>query len=1436
MRKLLLPFRLLWWTITLQLRQRIRLLAERRLLLESGLFAPEFYLQHNLDVAQAGMDPAEHYLSAGTAVTRQPHPLFDTNWYLAENPDVATAGLNPLLHYLQSGWKEGRKPHNLFDVGFYLEQNPDIAQAGVEPLAHYLRSGGFEGRDPHPLFDSDFYLAKNPEVAAARVNPLLHYVTRGWKEGRNPHPSFDVAFYLKRYPDIVAGGDPLQHYVASGGFEGRDPHPLFDTHFYLERNPELRGSQENPLVHYMRHGTRDPNRYFDVAYYLEHNPGVPKAAVAAVEHYLQKGASEGRNPHPAFDTAWYLSQNPEVARSGENALLHFLRRGRREARDPHPLFDSKFYLDKNPHIIAADVPPTDHYFHSGAMEGQDPHPLFDSDWYLALIPHGANSSENPLIHYLRRGWKEKRSPSPFFDGAFYLEQNPDVAAGCISPLHHYLIAGAAEGRDPSRWFDTDWYVAQNPEIVTAGWNPLVHYALIGAGEGRRTRPLAAAGKQETAPKPRRPRVVFVSGEPHTPGHRYRVANLASSLAPQFFDTTIMTSAEAPQRLGEIGSADIVWIWRARLSPETAPLITAARDAGAKILFDVDDLMFRPELALAELIDGIRTQNMSETEVGKFYKAVKLLLLEADRCTAPTIPLVREMRGFHRPATLIPNGFDRETLACSRAALRARRSHPEDGLIRIGYAAGSRTHQRDLAVASHAIAAVLSEHPNTRLVLFRRAVGLEEFPEFQAVQDQIEWRDLVPVEKLPSEYARFDINLAPLEVGNRFCEAKSELKFFEAALVGVPTIASPTRPFRDAIRHGDTGLLARSGDQWYEGLKRLVHEVELRHRLADRAYQHVLWLYGPERRSLLVTRLVNELLAPPPLRFDLFRSEMQTDSAATMPEIAVPDYDVVWQSERRGSSRVSVVIPLFNYGHLLEEALESVRRQTIRDIDVIVVDDRSTDNSAAVAYRWVQQHASEFNMVALLQNRENSKLGRARNAAVSFSDTELYMALDPDNALHPDCLEKCMAALDETGAAFAYPTIDLFGDRTQQIGLMEYDPAMFPCTNYIDAMAMVRKACWIAVGGYTPLEPVGWEDYEFWCKFAEKGLFGVRVPEATARYRVHGNSMLRTITNLPENKPRVLQDLTARHPWLQLDIAAAGENEPSTSSAVHGLVRDQSPEREARGLDRLLPILRCPQTGERLLRKDEVTLASEISGRCWPIVKGRPVFTPEGREVAVKPETHVSNELPERATSLIEETAGLVLNLSAGATVKRFPNVIELEYTIFKHTDVVADVHTLPFQDEVFETVIALNAFEHYREPEAAMDEIRRVLKPGGRLFLHTAFLQPLHEAPHHYYNCTEFGLRRWMRRFKVESLRVSPNFNPAYALSWLASETEDGFLQGVSAEAARAFAALHLADLAGIWRNPESPKSSELLTLFRQLPPSIQHKLAAGWEALGRKV
>jgi len=476
-------------------------------------------------------------------------------------------------------------------------------------------------------------------------------------------------------------------------------------------------------------------------------------------------------------------------------------------------------------------------------------------WTLTLQLPGRLRQRSQL-----RRTKDLALKSALFDQEWYLTRNPDVAQAGVDPMEHYLLSGGLEGRDPSSRFDSRWYLTRNPDVAKAGMNPLIHYLGWGKAEGRLLRP--------SQTRDCRPKIVFISGNQHAVGHRYRVLNLAESLAPQLYRTVIIPIEEFPQRLVEIKDCDIVWIWRAPYSEVVARVIATARHSGARVVFDIDDLLFRPELARSEIIDGIRSLGQKEEEARALYEGFRSVLSQADHFTTTTPALAREAQDLCKPTTVIPNGFEKQRLELSRAARLSRQAKAGDGLVRIGYFGGTLTHQRDLAVASRGLAAVLAENPQVRLVLWRETVNLAEFPELQRQSGQIEWRDRVARDDTPLEYATFDINIAPLEVGNPFCEAKSELKFFEAALLGMPTVASPTQPYANAIRHGGSGFLANDDQQWYTLLRDLVQSPELRARVGSRAYQEALWLYGPERRRQLMTDFVDRLLASGPLRSEL----------------------------------------------------------------------------------------------------------------------------------------------------------------------------------------------------------------------------------------------------------------------------------------------------------------------------------------------------------------------------------------------------------------------------------------------------------------------------------------------------------------------------------------------------------------------------------------
>ena len=252
------------------------------------LFDSAYYLSHNPDVAAAGVDPLQRYLTIGWKQGRNPDALFDTNYYLSQNPDpdVAAGGVNPLQHYEIFGWKEGRNLSLAFSTSSYEQANPDVAAAGVDPLQHYFVFGQHEGRldfiagtdgqgTADPLVDPVYYFPQLAAKLGASVLPSAaeqtpgaaaeSYDRLGWHLGLNPDPLFNTNYYLSQNPDVArAGVDPLQHYEIFGWKEGRNPSAAFSTAKYEAANPDVAAAGGDPLLHYVVFGQHEGRAIFPV--------------------------------------------------------------------------------------------------------------------------------------------------------------------------------------------------------------------------------------------------------------------------------------------------------------------------------------------------------------------------------------------------------------------------------------------------------------------------------------------------------------------------------------------------------------------------------------------------------------------------------------------------------------------------------------------------------------------------------------------------------------------------------------------------------------------------------------------------------------------------------------------------------------------------------------------------------------------------------------------------------------------------------------------------------------------------------------------------------------------------------------------------------------------------------------------------------------------
>lgn len=230
-------------------------------------------------------------------------------------------------------------------------------------------------------------------------------------------------------------------------------------------------------------------------------------------------------------------------------------------------------------------------------------------------------------------------------------------------------------------------------------------------------------------------------------------------------------------------------------------------------------------------------------------------------------------------------------------------------------------------------------------------------------------------------------------------------------------------------------------------------------------------------------------------------------------------DLVWRSPAFTGTTpdVSVVVTLYNYAEVVEEALASVAASVGVTPEIVVVDDHSRDRSRERVRAFAGRHPGLA--LELVERAANAGLPAARNLGFARARAPLVFVLDADNRVLPTALVRLREALLAGDAAFAYGLVAKFGGAPGLFSDLPWDPRRLARENFIDAMAMVRRATWEALGGYREdLALYGWEDYDFWLRAAHNGLRGVLVPEILCEYRTHATSMI-GVTNIETRRLR-----------------------------------------------------------------------------------------------------------------------------------------------------------------------------------------------------------------------------------------------------------------------------------------------------------------------------
>lgn len=347
-------------------------------------------------------------------------------------------------------------------------------------------------------------------------------------------------------------------------------------------------------------------------------------------------------------------------------------------------------------------------------------------------------------------------------------------------------------------------------------------------------------------------------------HLYRCVHLEEQLRDLGHRAEVaIWNEEAQIDLAAALACDLIFLYRLPMSATLRQLIEQARTRQKRVIFDIDDLIFEPELVGQHRA----VQKLSPNDQLQHIEGVRCYLetLEACDVVVTSTPLLAELvRRRAKPAYVHRNSLGREMSALAEKLRRERRRRGSREAVVVGYGSGSATHDVDFAAAAPALLCVLERFAQVELWIAGPLVLPAEFAGFGErvrrfpLSDWREWFALL---------SQMDVALAPLEPDNLFCRAKSEIKFVEAGALGVPVVASRVDPFRDAITDGEDGFLATSEEEWLQALSTLIAERERRQQIGERARAIVAQRHSPAARTRDLRFLLPQL-APaqvPPAR-------------------------------------------------------------------------------------------------------------------------------------------------------------------------------------------------------------------------------------------------------------------------------------------------------------------------------------------------------------------------------------------------------------------------------------------------------------------------------------------------------------------------------------------------------------------------------------------
>ncbi|WP_373033199.1 glycosyltransferase [Sulfurovum sp.] len=227
-------------------------------------------------------------------------------------------------------------------------------------------------------------------------------------------------------------------------------------------------------------------------------------------------------------------------------------------------------------------------------------------------------------------------------------------------------------------------------------------------------------------------------------------------------------------------------------------------------------------------------------------------------------------------------------------------------------------------------------------------------------------------------------------------------------------------------------------------------------------------------------------------------------------------------------KVSIVIPVYNAEEHITETLDSATSQTLHEIEIICVDDCSTDNSIKI----IQDYIQKDKRVSLIKLKQNSKTSVARNTGIKEAKGEFILPLDADDTIDETYCEKAFNVFrDYPNISVVYSKANMFNENTiWQWNLRPYSSKKIIDDNMVFCSGLFRKSDWEKLGGYNENMKEGYEDWDFWLKFTEQEMKFYRIPEILFHYRQLEKSR-HSITKNKKKSKHLLNQMSNNHPTL-----------------------------------------------------------------------------------------------------------------------------------------------------------------------------------------------------------------------------------------------------------------------------------------------------------------